>query len=57
MEEANESYFWIVFLLANGHFGENGRISLTLSAKDWGHLQIYEKFINCNNVKKRKNIC
>lgn len=57
LDETNESYYWIGFLLADGHFGENGRISLTLSAKDLDHLQKYAKFINCNNVKTNDIKC
>lgn len=57
LDETNESYYWIGFLLADGHFDENGRISLTLSTKDLEHLQKYAKFINCNNIKTNDNKC
>jgi hypothetical protein len=40
-----ESFYWIGFLLADGTFYNNGRITCILSAKDVTHLKKYAEFI------------
>ncbi len=47
LEETNETYYWLGFLMADGHFSEN-RLSLTLGIKDVNHLEKFAKFIGCN---------
>lgn len=48
-----ESYYWIGFILADGHIENNKRIKITLSNKDKIHL---EKFKNYVNAKKINNL-
>lgn len=48
-----ESYYWIGFILADGHIENNKRIQITLSNKDKIHL---EKFKNYINAKKINNL-
>jgi hypothetical protein len=43
LSETNESYYWLGFLLADGHFSDKNRLSVVLSAKDTDHLT---KFLN-----------
>ncbi len=47
LEETNETYYWLGFLMADGHFSEN-RLSLRLAIKDINHLEKFAKFIGCN---------
>ncbi len=51
-----ETYYWIGFLLADGHFSIKGNISLSISNKDSLHLQKFAKFISCDNISIYKNI-
>jgi len=41
-----ESYYWLGFLLADGHFSNRGAISLHLNELDNDHIQKYADFIN-----------
>lgn len=56
LEETPISYYWLGFLLADGHFGEK-HIKLSLSYKDLDHLYKYKNFINyTQEIKIYKNI-
>lgn len=45
MQWTPESFYWLGFLLADGHFGKNS-IKLTLSCQDREHLSKFAKLIN-----------
>lgn len=45
LEDTPESYYWIGFLLADGHFSEK-RIVVGLSEHDKDHLEKFAKYIN-----------
>lgn len=45
LEETNESYYWIGFLMADGHFGKSGQIQVNLSKKDFNHLKKLANYI------------
>lgn len=47
LDESLESYYWIGFILADGHIS-NGRLTIGLSNKDRDHL---EKFANKSNIE------
>ncbi len=42
------SYYWIGFLLADGHFSKNNRLSITLSIKDREHLLKLATYLESN---------
>lgn len=48
LENSPISYYWIGFLLADGHFSKY-KISLSLSNKDKSHLIKYKKYIKSKN--------
>jgi hypothetical protein len=51
LDGTNKSYYWLGFLLADGHFDfKNKRIILKLSDKDITHIKEYAKFINTPNI-------
>lgn len=51
LEETSETYYWIGFLLADGHFDyKKSRIRISLSIKDKDHLK---KF--CNYIERKKD--
>ncbi len=45
LSESNEAYYWLGFLLADGHFSKNGQIQVNLSAKDLEHLRKFSTFV------------
>lgn len=45
LEESPITYYWIGFLLADGHLEKDGRICLTTSNKDIDHLLEFAKYI------------
>ena len=48
LEEKNEIYYWLGFLMADGHFSKLNDIKLAVSAKDLNHLEKFGKLINAN---------
>lgn len=39
LDGSPESYYWLGFILADGHFTESGRMPFSLADKDRGHLE------------------
>ena len=55
LEETPEAYYWIGFLIADGHFS-NGRISFRLSNRDKEQIIKFAKFIKwTGKIKETKN--
>lgn len=54
LEDTYESYYWIGFLLADGHFYKKGAIKCTLSIKDEGHLKKLSNFLSINSLQYNK---
>jgi hypothetical protein len=58
LDENNlESFYWIGFILADGHINNNGRIKLEVSIKDLQHLEKFANYINCDNITKNDIMC
>jgi hypothetical protein len=51
LEESNLKYYWLGFLLADGHFSKDGHIRLSMSSVDAAHAERYQKFINLDKIK------
>lgn len=48
-----ESFYWLGFLFADGHFTNLGRLTITLSSKDAAHLNKFNEFVgSCGNVRE-----
>lgn len=45
LDGSPEAYYWIGFLVADGHFDQRGLIGLDISSKDKEHLQKYAVFV------------
>lgn len=56
LEESYESYYWLGLLAADGHFGINGRLKLTLT--DYDTIDKFSKFIEMREFSTQysKNI-
>jgi hypothetical protein len=57
LEDKLESFYWIGFLLADGHFSKKERIKLHISIKDLNHLKRFAEYLNCSNVSIKNNMC
>lgn len=57
MRDETESFYWIGFILADGHISNRNRISLELSIKDIDHLEKFAKYIECDNISKDDVMC
>lgn len=45
LEETPEAYYWIGFLMADGHFYKRGAIKLHLAEKDRDHINKFREFV------------
>jgi len=54
LEETPLTYYWIGFLLADGHISNQTRLSVTLSLKDLEHLKKLQKFLQIENIRVEK---
>ena len=52
----NESFYWLGFLIADGHFSKTNHIQINLNEKDLGHLNKFAKFIEYENELIKPNI-
>lgn len=41
----NESFYWLGFIMADGHFNKNNQIQINLALKDINHLNKFAKFV------------
>ena len=53
LEDSYESYYWIGFLLADGHFSKKNRIKVVLAEKDVLHLEKLKYFLNISSCMKQ----
>jgi len=51
LDNTPQSYYWMGFLLADGHFSET-RVSLGLSKKDYHHVKAFANFIKAKQIRK-----
>lgn len=51
LEETPEKYYWLGFLMADGHFSKQNRLSLNLALLDKDHVFKFQNYINCGNVQ------
>lgn len=58
LEESELTYYWIGFLLADGHFSKTNKIRICLSGKDKSHVDKFSKYISYRGDRINKNeIC
>ncbi len=56
--EIPETYYWIGFILADGHISNHNRLSIALAKKDSKHLEKFCTYLSCKNLKiDKKNSC
>ncbi len=54
--ETNEGYYWLGFLIADGHFNSSGQLEVNLSKKDLQHLKRFADFIEYKKVLVKPRI-
>jgi hypothetical protein len=52
LENSLESFYWIGFILADGHISKSTRLKVTLAKKDKDHLIKLQKFLNIEILKE-----
>jgi len=52
-----ESFYWIGFILADGHITNNERIKIELSIRDKKHLQKFVDYVECNDIIVKDFMC
>jgi hypothetical protein len=58
LEDKLESFYWIGFLLADGHFSKKERIKLVISIKDINHLERFKKYLDCTtDISIKDKMC
>lgn len=45
INESNEAYYWLGFIMADGHFSKTNQLQINLSEKDLSHLNKFATFI------------
>lgn len=48
LDNSLTSYYWIGFILADGHIENNRRLQITLALKDIEHLKKFSEYVSCN---------
>lgn len=56
LEETYVSYYWIGFLLADGHFSKKYRLKLSLSIKDNDHIKKFAEYINASIIYEASHL-
>lgn len=56
MDESLDSYYWLGFIMADGHFSKTNQIQINLNIEDLDHLKKFSHFINYNKELKKPNI-
>src|SRR6185369_16376505 len=56
LDNTTESYYWIGFLMADGHFSKTNRLLVNLALKDKNHLEKLGAYINVPVVETSSKI-
>lgn len=52
LQESLETYYWIGFILADGHISNQFRLIVTLAILDIGHLRKLANFLSVENIRE-----
>lgn len=56
INETNEAYYWLGFIMADGHFSNGDQIQINLAKKDLLHLRKFATFVEYKNDLLKPNI-
>lgn len=51
LEDSHLAYYWLGFILADGHINGKYRLTITLAVKDADHIKRFSNFVKCKNIK------
>lgn len=54
--ETLETYYWIGFILADGHISKSTRLRVTLAKRDKNHLIKLQKFLNVQELQENTQV-
>ena len=57
LNDINDSFYWVGFILADGHISNNIKISISLSRKDIEHLQKFVDYVSCSDIIIKDTMC
>ena len=57
MYDKLDSFYWIGFILADGHISNSERIKISLSNKDRNHLQKFVDYLGCSDIIEKDSMC
>ena len=57
LKDTPETFYWIGFILADGHIEKGIRLQMSLSMKDFDHLKKFASYLNCENIRKDEIKC
>ena len=56
MNDADEAYYWLGFIMADGHFHTNKQLQINLAEKDLNHLKRFAEFVEYTGELKKPSI-
>ena len=56
MNETNEAYYWLGFIMADGHFTNNNQLQIKIGEKDINHLQLLSNFLGNSKRLNKPNL-
>ena len=57
MYDELDTFYWIGFILADGHISNSERIKISLSNKDRNHLQKFVDYLGCSDIIEKDSMC
>ena len=57
INESNEAYYWLGFIIADGHFNKNNQLQINIGEKDIKHLQLLNNFLGYENELSKPKLC
>ena len=57
MNETNEAYYWLGFIMADGHFNKSNQLQINIGEKDIKHLQLLSNFLGVETELQTPNLC
>jgi hypothetical protein len=57
INETNEAYYWLGFIIADGHFNKNNQLQINIGEKDIKHLQLLNIFLGYENELLKPKLC
>ena len=57
MNNSNEAFYWLGFIMADGHFTKSNQLQINIGEKDIEHLQLLSNFLGNEKQLLKPNLC